>query len=107
MSCPFYGVSLVFWPEGAQFVRTSSALSNTCALITSAHSPCWMEVGEARAPDWAECPRNPVWVVAQYAGLDDPKPDRRYSQTSFLANRIAAQRHIEANRPSNSLPAPE
>lgn len=40
--------------------------SNRCALITDAHSPCWMEVGEGSNPDWAACPRNPAWITEAF-----------------------------------------
>jgi len=72
VSCPFYGASLVLEDRGLGRVGPAHLLSfgesNRCALITSAHSPCWMEVGEQRSPDWAECLRNPE-VAASVAAL--------------------------------------
>jgi hypothetical protein len=69
MSCPFYGVSLVAISHdrvgSGQLVAMEE--SNRCALIVSAHSPCWMEVGEHVEPYWGECWRNPEYVVRQAA----------------------------------------
>ena len=63
---PVYGASLVhigrLGQAGWQQLERVG-VSNRCALITSAHSPCWMEVGENAAPDWAQCPRNPEFVA--------------------------------------------
>lgn len=61
MSCPFFGASIHF--DHLFRFTSHGAESNQCALITSAHSPCWMEVGEATAPDWTNCPRNPEFVA--------------------------------------------
>lgn len=62
MSCPFYAHGLLqLTPEGHGLLVPNE--SNRCALIIPAHSPCWMEVGEERAPDWAACPRNPEFVT--------------------------------------------
>lgn len=66
MSCPFYGVSLFVLPGGPVLVPTPG---NRCALITSAHSPCWMEIGENAAPDWETCPRNPAFFIADDAAF--------------------------------------
>lgn len=60
-SCPFYGVALHVNQHDFRVLIPSGG--NQCALITSAHSPCWMEVAEDRAPDWAQCPRNPEFVA--------------------------------------------
>lgn len=70
MSCPFYGCSLVSLDRGhgrvgpPAFVNLNAG--NQCALITSAHSPCWMEVAEQSAPEWAACPRNPEWITEAF-----------------------------------------
>jgi hypothetical protein len=48
--------------EGRETILLPSG-GNQCAIITSAHSPCWMEVSEKRPPDWAECPRNPKFMT--------------------------------------------
>lgn len=69
MSCLFFGYS--FFPAtppesahfGAALIRCGG---NRCALITDAHSPCWMEVGEGSNPDWAACPRNPAWITEAF-----------------------------------------
>jgi hypothetical protein len=45
--------------------------SNRCALITSAHSPCWMETSEQREHEWARCPRNPEFAAAEVCNGDD------------------------------------
>lgn len=74
MSCPFYNASIMAEDRGMG--RTSLHLvqgpgpSNRCALITSAHSPCWMEIEEERTPDWEACPRNPMWVATIPRTLD-------------------------------------
>jgi hypothetical protein len=63
--CPFYGAS-IHWGRlivVGRNVNEAYLPSNQCALITSAHSPCWMEVGESRPPDWAACPRNPEFAA--------------------------------------------
>ena len=63
MSCPFYSASLHFERGVNHGGVLSNSGGNQCALITSAHSPCWMEIGESRAPDWTACPRNPEFVT--------------------------------------------
>lgn len=71
-NCPFYGRSLVFGTT----LHDDFGGSNRCALITSAHSPCWMEVSEQRAPDWPLCPRNPEYAAANvFVGAADPVED--------------------------------
>jgi hypothetical protein len=95
MSCPFYGastialrdpVNLALPAPGFGDLVTIHTGGNRCGLITSAHSPCWMEVGESRAPDWAACPRNPEYpahAFAEFAG--DPNERLRFSDcVSFL-----------------------
>lgn len=62
MACPFYARSLVLIPS-PQLI--SNPRSNQCALITSAHSPCRMEI-EGDWPHWRVCPRNPE--VSEPAG---------------------------------------
>lgn len=62
--CPFYGASLVFTdiPEILPMFSSSPHLliqpGNRCALITSGHSPCYLEV-HGRDPAWDGCWRNP------------------------------------------------
>ena len=63
-ACPFYGAALFVTREPDAMVTSFPTMGNQCALITSSHSPCWMEVGENAAPDWAQCPRNPEFVAA-------------------------------------------
>jgi hypothetical protein len=86
MSCPFYGASLYFKPGVNEGGVLFNCGGNRCALITSAHSPCWMEVGESRPPDWEACPRNPEYpahAFAEFAG--DPNERLRFSDcVSFL-----------------------
>jgi hypothetical protein len=79
MSCPFYGAALMdvdrgMGRHGPPVLMASRG--NECALITSAHSPCWMEVSESRAPAWAECPRNPEFVATQISRAGEG-PDRK------------------------------
>jgi hypothetical protein len=52
--CPFYNASI--WR--GELVRFPGEPGNRCALITSAHSPCRMQIA-GRDPDWKTCPRNP------------------------------------------------
>jgi hypothetical protein len=54
--CPFYAVGLHF--HGGAPVLMPNPNSNQCALITSAHSPCVMEI-RRETPDWRVCRRNP------------------------------------------------
>jgi hypothetical protein len=90
MSCPFYNAELRVEDRGmgraTNHLVTGPGLNNRCALITSVHSPCWMEVGESRPPDWAACPRNPEYpahAFAEFAG--DPNERLRFSDcVSFL-----------------------
>lgn len=62
-SCPFYGGALAYAGERHPRLIVFQTQSNQCALITSAHSPCWMEAIEGLAPAWAECPRNPEYAA--------------------------------------------
>lgn len=64
MSCPFFAAGLVVEDRGMgreSFHLLPMNGGNRCALMTSGHSPCWMEVGEERRPEWDDCPRNPEW----------------------------------------------
>jgi hypothetical protein len=63
MSCPFYSASLNFKRDANEGGVLFNSGGNQCALITSAHSPCWMEVSESRPPEWAACPRNPEALI--------------------------------------------
>ena len=92
-ACPFYGYSLDHNPERLRF---STALNhsggNQCALITSAHSPCWMEVAENAAPDWAQCPRNPEFLATLPADQDDRGRDRVVAHFRNLEQLTLARR---------------
>ena len=104
-ACPFYGAALFVSREPEPMAVSFPTMGNQCALITSSHSPCWMEVAENAAPDWAECPRNPEWAVAQYANLDPPQYERHRDHMSFTAHRIAARRHIDAAKREAANPS--
>lgn len=56
MSCPFYGCALHALREGEVVVMLTNG--NQCALMTSSHSPCRMEI-QGAPHQWSECPRNP------------------------------------------------
>lgn len=82
--CPFYGASLVFadelLPRGSNFTISPHLMvqsGNRCALITSAHSPCAMEI-LGYAPRWATCSRNPE-VNGIYRPFDGRAMRRSYS----------------------------
>jgi hypothetical protein len=97
--CPFYGASLTSF---GQLVRFPGSPNNRCALITNAHSPCWMEVAENRAPDWAECPRNPEFVTEV---IRDARAEARFNQHCEYMDSLRVQRGImlarrEAGNPS-------
>lgn len=64
MGCPFYGVELYVNQHDMRMLPPT--FGNQCALITSARSPCWMEVAEEREPTWALCPRNPEFVTVTF-----------------------------------------
>lgn len=75
MTCPFYGYALhASTPDehrrhfGAALIASGG---NQCALITTAHSPCWMEVAEQRSPAWTECPHNPEFVAISLYARDE------------------------------------
>jgi hypothetical protein len=55
--CPFFGRSLNAHP-GVEPVLIATR-GNSCALITTAHAPCYMQVDGAE-PEWKNCDRNPV-----------------------------------------------
>lgn len=65
MSCPFYGAAIIQLQQTDwAFVPPNNfRAGNRCALITDAHSPCFMEVHEGLKPDWGDCPRNPKLMV--------------------------------------------
>ena len=70
--CPFYATSLVQpFIAGAHPYLIESPGSNQCALITSAHSPCVMEVAHF-PPIWAACSRNPEVNEARSATTASP-----------------------------------
>lgn len=85
MICPFYGVSLTSF---GQLVRFVGSPNNRCALVTSAHSPCWMEVAEHGPPNWAQCPRNPEFQ-ALALGHD---ADGRINECSLHLQRLMRMR---------------
>ncbi len=66
IKCPFYDVSIVFADEAGEPLPmffpsphlVTGGGSNRCALITSAHSPCVMEIS-GQQPRWSVCGRNP------------------------------------------------
>jgi hypothetical protein len=55
--CPFFARAIHFTGGDPFFIDNPT--SNQCALITSAHSPCVMELAKA-TPNWRECHRNPA-----------------------------------------------
>lgn len=71
-ACSLYGHSLFVGAEGPVLVALPGAESNRCPLVTTAFSPCRMEV-EGKLPDWTNCPRNP----------DNYEAYRREKSTSF------------------------
>jgi hypothetical protein len=92
VSCLFYGRAIGWWGDSdAVFIAPEGPdpPGNRCALITSAHSPCWMEVGEQRPPDWSECVRNPE-VVAELVRLGPMSEGffRMANQTHALAENM-------------------
>lgn len=70
---------------------------NHCALITSAHSPCWMEVGEGRAPEWTACPRNPEFVTEVIRGLP---AEARFNAHAEYMDQLRVQRAIADVQPT-------
>lgn len=73
VGCPFYGHAFI-----SAFGALHATGGNQCALITSSHSPCWMDVGEHRSPDWSDCPRNPEWLTARFGTPDHQKRFREH-----------------------------
>ena len=53
MNCPFYGRHTVL--RGAAFPILIAQQGNQCAVITTAYSPCRMEI-DGQEPDWRTCP---------------------------------------------------
>jgi hypothetical protein len=51
-NCPFYGCALALYSGNAPFFLPTHG--NQCALITSSHAPCYMEV-EGQKPEWKLC----------------------------------------------------
>ena len=95
-ACPFYGCSLHGLPASVpNFPRAPVLIpssGNQCALITSAHSPCWMEVAENAAPDWAQCPRNPEFLATLPADQNDGGRDRVVAHFRNLEQLTLARR---------------
>lgn len=94
MSCPFYGRTLVVEERGREsvyLVAPANHLSNQCALITSALSPCWVETEESETPDWTECPRNPE-VMAGMSMTDNAH--RCFKQLKHLRDLQRARRML-------------
>ena len=97
--CPFYSASLHFERGVNHGGVLLNSGGNQCALITSAHSPCWMEVGESRAPDWATCPRNPQWIATADNDLDwDRFTSQRDDLGALVAARVDAARKAEKSK---------
>lgn len=80
-------------------IHSPTAVSNQCALITSAHSPCWMEVAEQREPMWEECPRNPEFVTVTFrseAELERFNRHAAHMDNLRTARAVAAFRGLNA-----------
>lgn len=94
MSCPFYGVSLVQYTTFSPIFMPAGG--NRCVLITSAHSPCWMEVSENAAPDWAQCPRNPEFLAHSdhLTGGEGGDAQRIYLALSDLARLTRMRKRV-------------
>jgi hypothetical protein len=83
VSCPFYGASIHF----DHLVRFPGPSGNQCALITSAHSPCWMQLEEGAMPNWTSCPRNPEFVAtAVFENLHTDIVSGRQADVRLLAS---------------------
>lgn len=55
-NCPFYGRALfAHMALPVKFVLLDTR-GNQCAIVTDAHSPCWMEIND-QPVDWTVCPR--------------------------------------------------
>jgi hypothetical protein len=50
-----------------------------------------MEVGELRAPDWADCPRNPEFVTEVIRGLP---AEQRFNRHAEYMDNLRVQRAI-------------
>lgn len=93
--CPFYGASIV---STGHVIRFGEGGSNRCALVTSSHSPCWMEVGEAQPPEWAICPRNPEYIAMNLHDAlnnirdDSERDDRLFAAVSYLMHLMQLSR---------------
>ena len=86
--CPFYGAAI----HCGLLVGIGG---NRCALITSARSPCWMEVAEWRPPEWAACPRNPDFIAAAYVADDETARlarERGHEALRHLAMAVAGRK---------------
>jgi hypothetical protein len=53
VSCPFYGYAQIGRHDDKILFPS---FGNQCALVTTAHAPCSMEVA-GRIPDWKTCDR--------------------------------------------------
>jgi hypothetical protein len=97
--CAFYGTMLVNY-EGGEWrgfrQKLIQAGSSRCALVTSGHSPCWMEVEESRAPDWPQCPLNPEYAAANIwrPALNVDEEERQEAATIRI---VAALKHLNRN----------
>lgn len=97
LSCPFYArgihelpVSTGDFPHdqrGVEIVLMPNP-GNRCALVTTAHSPCYMEVRENLPPDWSECVRNPMFVASHMATIDDPDQFENTEKLKLLRQRV-------------------
>jgi hypothetical protein len=100
--CPFYDAE-IFYDQLIRMSRAQADLaSNRCALITSAHSPCWMEVAENAAPDWAQCPRNPEYVTEI---IRDLQAQQRFNRYIEYMDNLRVQRGIAIARGGAQKPA--
>ena len=91
-ACPFYGAALFVSREPEPMAVTFPTMGNQCALITSSHSPCWMEVGENAAPNWVQCPRNPEFLATLPADQDERGRDRVVAHFRNLEQLTLARR---------------
>lgn len=65
MPCPFYGFS-----GQPQFNALFGTGGNQCALVTTAHSPCRMEVHEHCEPNLEECELRGTAQAIEFAEFD-------------------------------------
>ena len=58
MNCPFYGRAIFLAPPSTQRPSPPFVLfdqrGNQCALVTTSHAPCQMEIA-GETPDWKAC----------------------------------------------------